>query len=465
MRQTLRPIVVLAALAFTLRLAFLIFYGGLDDQIHDSMADQYTYLDIAGNLADGRGFVVSKPVWMADANKPTSIVSPLYPIVLAPIVAISGDSLIPIRLVQLLLSVACVIGIYAIGRLLFGHTVGLIAGVLMAIYPAFVMYVRPIMSEGISFPLVMLLVAIAALMITRPTSIWLFALYGLVGGLLVLVKPEVALLVGMLAALVVWQRWTGDRVRTITGFSLAAMLLGITIIPYCFYNLDHHGRFSPLPNKRWALWDVTWLAEKERQGEMRDVALPERQVVADWDSKTEVERDQELYDMAVQFIIDNPDVYLKQRVTELNDSFPLFPLELVGERLGIRKQGATADGAAFGSTSLDDIVKWVTPAELLRLWAFRVIFVLAMAGWILSWRSRSPGLFLIGVVVLWNLLLAALVGGAERYRLQIDPFLIVLAAVGLHLSWLRLHAWRDRTRGALQPVPGPSTGYGSSRPS
>jgi hypothetical protein len=464
MRQSIRPIVILAALALALRLAFLIFAGGLDDEIHDSMADQYTYLDIAGNLADGRGFVVSNPVWMANAGEPTSIVSPLYPLFLSPIAAIFGDSLIPIRLLHTLLSVASVVGVYVIGRLLFNHTAGLIAGVLMAFYPAFVMYVRPIMSEGISFPLVILLVTTTALMITRHTSAWLFALFGLVGGLLVLVKPEVALLVVMLTVVVAWQGWPDHRARSITGLTISVVVLGIVITPYCLYNLEHHGRFTPLPNKRWALWDVTWLAEKERQGEMLDVALPERQVVTDWDSKTEVERDQELYDMAVQFIIDNPEVYLRQRVTELNDSFPLFPVELVGERLGIRDPGATADGESYGSTSLDDIVKWVTPAELLRVWAFRAIFLLAMAGWLLSWRSRDSGLVLLSVVILWNLILSALVGGAERYRLQVDPFLIVLAAVALHLSWLRLREWRDHTHVLPVSIPEPSTGQGT-RPS
>jgi 4-amino-4-deoxy-L-arabinose transferase-like glycosyltransferase len=457
-RHTLRPIVILALVAFVARIGFLVVFGGLDNDIHDSMADQYTYLDIADNLAAGEGFVVSNDVWMADAGEPTSIVSPLYPVFLAPIVYFFGDSLVAIRLINVLLSMLMVVGVYLIGRILFNERVALIAGAITAVYPAFVMYVRPIMSESISFPLVVLLVLLAALLLTRAFDWRLFALYGVTGGLLILVKPEVALLIALLMLAVMARYWKLNRYQMLSGAALATVVTAVVILPYCLYNLNHHGQFTPLPNKRWAFWDGTWLAEMETHDEWRGVALPERRVIADWDAKSEVERDQELYAMAREFVIDNPGIYAKQRVRALYRSFPLLPVETFGTWLGLREPGLQPDGAAYGATSLDDIVQYVTTAELIRVWTFRVIFAAALVGFVMSFRTMRAGTVVVGIVFLWSATLAALVGGAERYRLQIDPFLILLAAVSLSALWFRFKSWQESARAIPHEAHGTTAG-------
>ena len=50
------------AVALAVRLVYLLVFGGLDNEIHDSLSDQYIYLDIAGNLAAGNGFTVSTEI-------------------------------------------------------------------------------------------------------------------------------------------------------------------------------------------------------------------------------------------------------------------------------------------------------------------------------------------------------------------------------------------------------------------
>src|SRR5262249_49804114 len=152
MTQHIRWILILAIVALMMRLALLLALGGLDENLYDSMADQYTYLDIARSLAAGKGFSVSTDTWLANAGAQTSIFPPLYPLFVALSFHIFGESLVPIRLLHVLLSLIVVIAVYGIGLCLFDKRTAIIAGLMTALYPALAIYVRPIMSEGLFYP-------------------------------------------------------------------------------------------------------------------------------------------------------------------------------------------------------------------------------------------------------------------------------------------------------------------------
>jgi hypothetical protein len=96
--------------------------------------------------------------------------------------------------------------------------------------------------------------------------------------------------------------------------------------------------------------------------------------------------------------------------------------------LGNKGSVARPDGYQYGPTSLDDVVKYVTPIEEVRVWLFRVTLVLAVGGLILvAFRKQQNAYWLI-LVLLWNAVHSAAFVGSERLRLQIDAYLIVLAA-------------------------------------
>jgi len=109
LKQQLPWIGLILALAFSARLIFLIIFGGLDDTLHDSFEDQSLYLDLAHNVAAGQGFSVSSAHWVADAGKPNSLMPPLYPVFLALDFQWFGPSLIPIRLIHIVLSLVIVL--------------------------------------------------------------------------------------------------------------------------------------------------------------------------------------------------------------------------------------------------------------------------------------------------------------------------------------------------------------------
>jgi 4-amino-4-deoxy-L-arabinose transferase-like glycosyltransferase len=435
--MTTRPLVFILLLTLTARVIFLLVFGGFDQAIHDSMADQNIYIDIARNLANGHGFTVSSSIWVANVGAPTSIVPPLYPLFLAGVFKIFGENLIIVRLLHVLLSLVTVAVVYILGDSMFNRRTAVIAATLCAIYPALVMYVRPIMSESLFFALVALLILTTYYLSLPSPPNWLFAAWGLLAGLAVLTRTEAALLAGLLFLYLLVIRLLKLTSTRLAVFIIPVVTFALVMLPYGFYNLSAHGTFSLSPNAKWKFWDHTWLAYNRNLPEWQGVQFPETRIVPDWESKTEAERDAYLWDMALRFVLDNPVEFLKQRAQRLLGSYPLIPREEFAPPLGTK---GTVDKSAdypYGATGLDDYVYYTTPAEKLRVWLFRITAFMAVIGAFLAIR-RQRYTYLLLLIVLWNIGHSMIFVGSERLRLQIDAYLILLAAVFIDWLWARV---------------------------
>jgi 4-amino-4-deoxy-L-arabinose transferase-like glycosyltransferase len=436
-------IVLLAALLS--RLLFLTIFGGFDGRLHDSFTDQNIYLDLAHNVAAGHGFVVSHAIWIADVNTPTSIMPPLYPLLVALSFRLFGESLLVVRLLQLVLSLVMVAAIYLTGRMLFGTRVAFIAGLLTALYPPLVMYVRPLMSEALFLPLIAVLVLLTAQLGQGIPSRRLACAWGIVAGLAILTRTEAALLAGLLLAWLIYRQLVvarpgGGRAPVVVAF----LALSLTLLPYACYNYAVHGAFSPLPNARWKFWDHTWWAEVRKEPAWQGVVLPERQLVPDWSTKTERARDAYLGDLAMQFVREHPRVFIYQRLRQLYLSYPVLPLEAFPRTASLLGDTTRPDGYAYGATSLDDDVRYLTPAEKIRGWSFRLAAVGALLGIILMFSRRQGQASWLLLLLLWNVLDAMAFVGSERMRLQIDAYFLLFAAYALSLLLARVMATQRR---------------------
>lgn len=418
-----RDLIIIALIAVAARLAFLLAFGGLDNELHDSLADQTLYIDLASNLAQGNGFVLSEDRWVADAGESTSVMPPLYPLVLGGVFAIFGEDLLVVRIIQILLSASLALLAYAIGSAVAGRSVGLVAGLLTALYPPLLMYARPIMSEAIFLPLIAALIWLTIRWSQRGFS-WRYALaWGVVAGLAILTRTEAVILAGLLMLWMAVVAWRSERRAGLIACALGVATIAVLLLPYSVYNWTAHGTPTPIPNARWKMWDHTWWAAMRERPEWQGVLLPERQVVPEWETKTELERDSYLGSMAIDFIVENPTTYLRQRFSKANSAYPLAPVEFI-------RTSYPPDGTLYSSTSLDDVVRYSSTAERIRVWSFRLIFVLALAGFAVRWRDNR--LFtLLALVIVWNVLHSTIFVGSERLRLQIDVVLLVLAAAFL----------------------------------
>jgi hypothetical protein len=155
--------------------------------------------------------------------------------------------------------------------------------------------------------------------------------------------------------------------------------------------------------------------------------------------KDEVAREHQLIDYALDYVGDHPEAPFLTIATNTGRLFG------TGGPRWWRHSAATMDVPELAG---DAAMAWLALAAPLLL-----------AGVYAAWRSRGPPW--LWLVPLLLLLSAAVVVGELRFRAPIDPFLVLLAALGADLvaTWLR------RPAGATARLPSPASASGRARPS
>jgi 4-amino-4-deoxy-L-arabinose transferase-like glycosyltransferase len=421
-----KTIFLLFLLTIISRAGFMILWGGFDNEIHDSMSDQYFYIDIGQNLADGKGFITSVDTFLADAGKLTSITPPLYPYFLAGVFSFFGKNLVVVRLIHILLSFVVVTITYWLGKQLFSESVGQISGMLVAIHPAYVMYVRPIMSEGIFFVLVSLMALTAYLITQHPKNTYYYLAFGFVSGLGFLARSEALVGMALLMAFFAFKQFR-DRSLQWGQLALACAVFGALLVPITIYNYRVHGNISPFPNKRWLIWNYTWLDQMRDTPEWKGVNLPERYVIPDYSKKTELERDQYLSDLATTWIKANPVRFLYNRIKFFHHAYPVLPREELPPPYGSKGLNLKPDGYQYGPSSLDDVVMYLTPLEKQRGWIFRLLIALSIPAIFLLIKNRAEKTYFFLIILLWNVVSVFFFVGQERFRYQVEWVYVILS--------------------------------------
>jgi 4-amino-4-deoxy-L-arabinose transferase-like glycosyltransferase len=421
-----QTIFLLFILTIISRAGFMLLWGGFDNEIHDSMSDQYFYIDIGQNLAAGKGFITSVDTFLADAGELTSITPPLYPYFLASVFSLFGKNLIAVRLIHILLSFVVVAITYWLGKQLFSESVGQISGVLVAIHPAYVMYVRPIMSEGIFFALVSLMALTAYLITQHPKNAYYYLAFGCVSGLGFLARSEALVVMALLMAFFALKQFRERRLQW-AQLALACAVFGALLVPIIIYNHQVHGNISPFPNKRWNIWSYTWLDQMRETPEWKDVSLPERYVVPNYAEKTELERDQYLSNLGITWIKANPVRFLYTRIKFFHRAYPLLPREELPPPLGYKGLHLKPDGYQYGPSSLDDVVMYLTPLEKQRGWIFRLLIALSIPAIFLLIKNRAEKTYFFLIILLWNIISVFFFVGQERFRYQVEWVYVILS--------------------------------------
>jgi hypothetical protein len=228
---------LLAALA--LRLAFAFGYWVGKPLTHD----EREYLELAVNLAEGRGFRYAPAP--AGEDRIRFGRAPGYPFVLASIrVAADGADLVrATRLVQCAIGAASIALIGLIAARAAGTRAGVAAAWLAAVYPPLVWMPAYILSETLYSALALGVVAIAGPLmdgaVPRPignrAAVWRGLAAGLIAGAGVLTRPA------MLFFLAFAGVWLLARRRAIAVVALAAGAL-VVVTPWTVRNYHEYGR-------------------------------------------------------------------------------------------------------------------------------------------------------------------------------------------------------------------------------
>jgi 4-amino-4-deoxy-L-arabinose transferase-like glycosyltransferase len=239
---------VLGAVAFglALRLAFGLLYWNGKPLTHD----EREYLALAANVWAGRGFTSDLPL-----EPPHPLVdrfgrAPLYPLVLAPVVAtdpdlragrLPADVPTSVKVVQALVGAATVWLIALVARRVAGHRAEAIAAWVAAVYPPLVWMCAYALSEAFYASLAMAVAWVLGRVVDDPrdrsakVAAWVAAA-GLLTGLAILARPATLAFVPLAVAGLTWHA----RLRPAVVFAVATV---VAVAPWTARNWQVHGRF------------------------------------------------------------------------------------------------------------------------------------------------------------------------------------------------------------------------------
>lgn len=400
--------------ALMLRLAWI---ATLDNRL--AWFDEQEFAAIARQLADGDGYVSSS----FRAN-------PTVPVYLALIFRFFGENYVIARIGQSLMGAAACVLVGRIATALVGPAAGLFSGFLLAVYPPHIFLAGLFYVDTWLTFFCALTVYLTVLVAQGRGGPGLALLCGLSQGLTMLTRPAfLAFLPGPILAWVVARSLRSGRRALFCG----VFLLGCaaTVLPWAYRNYEVFDR----PMIASGFWAMLWRGNHELANggpddriyqwgspvwEARLAALPEQR-------QRELRHEYELVDRRVAARRDEigdidlaMDDVLKPLAVDAIVSHPGRTVRLVLAKVGTLFSAFSDTGTSNDQTI--PLVRWLAPL------AFYPLLVMGILGALLGlprWRELAPIYFLIASITGIYALLTA----CTRFRLPLDPFLIILSSL------------------------------------
>jgi 4-amino-4-deoxy-L-arabinose transferase-like glycosyltransferase len=361
--------------------------------------------------------------------------SPGYPVLLAGIYALTGDSILIARTFQFILLGGTVVLLYRVAEEVAGRRLALIAAFLCATYPPFVGVSVRLLTEPLAiFLTTLLILLLVRIKRERPLVGWkTFASVGFVMGIAVLVRPSLAglIIVPGLMALTPPASWR-MKFQRMAALAVPFVLL---LAPWTLRNIIELRAFAPLGTESGV---GLYASAKQYAGGVGSVA----EAMHGW-------------------VLVGPEdaqriAAARQKAEQMNVADPGFLAELIYERQCradairiIRSLSARQILTALPLRYLyfagpSDLGPWInTPFHRVVQLDFLCLVVLVLVG---AWMARR---WLLTAWLLWlPLVYLALVHTIfhveARYSLPARPFILILAAVPLSAMASKLAALRGQ---------------------
>jgi 4-amino-4-deoxy-L-arabinose transferase-like glycosyltransferase len=443
-----RTVWFVLAVALVARLAFVAATPN-----YTPIHDDHDYDRLACGIVGGAGYAAVGPnVTRSSCGntvrdpRPTAFRAPLWPATLAGVYAVTdpltSDRWLAGRIFNTLLGTVAVALLGFIATRLWGRRTGLLALVLGAICVPLIVIGGSLLTET---PFVVLeLAAIAAVVAARdsPHRLRWALLAGVLVGAASLTRTNGIVLLLPLA----WALWGPAPRRSWQALAPVAVLVvacAAIIAPWTIRNASSMHDFVPVSTETGSALAGTYNHTAQHAPNFPHTwhwpkLVPEL-APALRKPLSEPQRQRQLVDVALHYIEDHPTALVASVATNTGRFFGL------GGPTWWRFSAHTID---VPDTAADVAVGWLALAA-----------PLALIGVVAAWRRRGPGwLWLVPVLLLLS---ATVVVGETRFRAPIDPFLVLLTALGADavLTWIR------RPGGARNRLPSPASASDRGRPS
>jgi len=332
--------------------------------------------------------------------------------------AILGDSPLRIEVVQaVLLAPLTVFLTWLLARRLLGPLVAMAAAVVVAIFPLTWEYFGMLFPEALAIPLVLATLVVA--LGREPTNGRVVAT-GVLLGLNLLVRPTAFFLVA--GVLMAWWLSAGMR-RGAIATALAVLVAALVVVPWTIRNwvvLDGFVPISVQESGAYGTFNEDAANDPDEPWSWRPIPESHAAVIASARERglDEPELRSELYDLAIDYIKDNPASVPKAFVH--NGVLRFWEIRPPGEALDeVDFQGRSRAVRVVGLA----MYYLLLPLALVGLWRLR--------------RRRDIVLPVVAIAVVTSLAFTIIAG--TRYRAPLEPIIVILAC-----SLLAPAALRDR---------------------
>ena len=383
------PTLWLFAAALIVRLLFNIYVIGLDIPTQDTFSDWKEYDLVGLSLASGTGFTIY--------GMPYLIHPPGYPLFLGLLYLLFGHSYAAVKVAQSLLGALTCVIILLIGERVFTKRVGMVAAAIAAVYPHLVYYSGILMSETL-FVFLSTVFLYALAMLREDLSPRRLALAGVVLGLASLTRPMLMFIPAVLFCWI-WIEFRSTK-RALVVMATIWLWMAIVILPWTIRNYVVTGSVIPIVATHW----VTLY------GANNLIILNNPDAIGGWVDPEPMSS--EAYRAAYvaflsQMLFHRPFDLVKLAVHKLKRFWSLFPKTQTPER------DALINLLSYG---------WLLP-----------LFLVGMA---LAVRV-PPTPWILYLWVAYFCLLTLVMHGTTRYRLPVEPVIILFAAFTLERLWDR----------------------------
>lgn len=337
---------------------------------------------------------------------------PGQPFFLAAIYTVFGYSPQIACIFQAVISSLTCIVIYYIGKTVFGRKVGVIAGLIAAIYPTFIIFCGDLRSET----LFIFLSGLSVLFLLRTPddfSAKSISIAGVSFGLAMLVRPAI---MGLAPLVCIWIVLSSkDRKKNLMRSIAFCIVLMAVIPPWAIRNYNVHNQFVLVSTNGGV---NLWLGNNaDATGMACNYLKNETMLWTIWNtSDDEVEREKLFYEKGFAFIRDSPIDVLRLDIKKFSYLWG-FPLHFFGMHLN--------------DMFINPIPKWLfLVLAPLTILPYIALLPLAIIG-VVFYQNWNKSTYLLILIIFYYTLVHSVILAETRYHLQIIPYLIIFAAYGI----------------------------------
>jgi 4-amino-4-deoxy-L-arabinose transferase-like glycosyltransferase len=381
------------------------------DYPHQWVHDEYDYHICANNLLAGNGFLVKYK---------RAHVAPLYPLFLAALYKTGAEDIRAVRTAQALLGVLTCFAVIVLANLIGGARSALIAGILAAVHPYFIYQSGLLLTENLAMlwtPLIILFF-LKAFQTGRLIS---GALFGMFSGLAALTRSVYLMLpLGLIIiAIIVGFKNKRQLLCSMRASCVGVVFLIVAIAPWIVRNWLLFDRLMPITTGS----GITMLQQAMRAAGYEGDEYREK---LDYYLRTyfngrrtpleEVAADDEMRNIAKRMILANPGGYAGNFGANLVKYWSPAPT-MIGKN---------------GEGKIDWKLALIGGAVSIP------IFTLCVYGlYRLLREKRTLSGMAIMVTMVYFTIIYSMFFALIRYRLPIEPLIVVSAAIGLERLWAK----------------------------